>query len=626
MGGAKRKRGRTRRAAARTVAAPPPWSEVLRPFTRFAGPAAILTTGLVMLAWTWRTWPDPLVDYGREAYLAWQVAKGKTLYVDVAHFNGPLSVYVNALFLRIFGPSILALALTNAALAAGCIAMLYSLLVRLADRLAATLAGITFVTLFACARFVRIGNYNWLCPYSYELPHGVMLGIAALWCLDRYHRTRRPGWLAATGTALGLVALTKTEPLLAAAVAIVVGLALTLWSERPTGTRLFRLLGAFAAGLLLPLLATFLFFVAKMPAPEVLRGPLGYWRTLSRPEFAALPMYREGLGIDDVAGNLRKFALATWWYGVFLVPGVAAAFALRGVRRRAALIVTVGIVSLAAAARLVPVKGWLQAARPMPLLLLLTTAGLLVAWFRGRGDADRASRLALSTALALFALALLAKMVLNARIYHYGFALAMPATLVLIAALLSWAPTLITRAGGEGRALRAFAAGVLVAGLGAHLGHMQRVLAHQTNLLGDGGDAFYGDDRVPPLAELLGQIRQRVGPNQTLVLLPEGVMLNYLSRRESSISYVQFSPVVMMLWGEARIQQAFEASPPDFVAIVHRDNQHEGARFFGRDYARAFLGRVQESYHPVWQTGAPPLRDGRFGLVLLERNSLSTSK
>jgi hypothetical protein len=154
-----------------------------------------------MLASTWRTWPDPLVDYGREAYLAWQVAGGKTLYVDVAHFNGPLSVYVNALFLRIFGPSILALALTNAALAAGCIAMIYSLLVRVADRLAATFAGITFVTLFACARFVRLGNYNWLCPYSYELPHGVMVGIAALWCLDRYHRTRRLGWLAAMGAA-----------------------------------------------------------------------------------------------------------------------------------------------------------------------------------------------------------------------------------------------------------------------------------------------------------------------------------------------------------------------------------------------------------------------------------------
>lgn len=579
-----------------------------------------------MLAWTWRTWPDPLVDYGREAYLAWQVARGKTLYLDVAHFNGPLSVYLNALFLRIFGPSILALALANAALAAGCIAMLYSILLRVADRLAATLAGIAFVTLFACAGFVRIGNYNWLCPYSYELPHGVMLGIAALWCLDRYQRTSRLGWLAATGTALGLVALTKTEPLAAAGLAVVVGLGLTLWTERPAGPRLFHLLAAFAAGVLLPLLAAFVFFASRMPAAEVFRGPLGYWRAASRPEFAALPMYREGLGTNDVAGNLRKLGVVTWWYGVIFAPSVAAAIALRGARRRAGLLLVVGLVGVAAAMLLVPTRAWLQAARPLPLFLLITTVGLFVAWVRVRGDADRASRLALGTSLALFSLLLLAKMVLNARIYHYGFALAMPATLVLIAALVSWAPALITRVGGDGRILRAVAAGVLVAGLVGHLGLVQRRLARQTNVLGQGADAFYGDDRVPPLAELLEQIRQRVGPNQTLVLLPEGVLLNYLSRRESSVPYVQFSPVVMMLWGETRIQRAFEASPPDFVALVHRDNQHEGARFFGKDYARTFLERVKESYHPVWRTGAAPLRDGRFGLVLLERNRLTASK
>jgi len=578
-----------------------------------------------MLAWTWRTWPDPLIDFGREVYHAWQVTKGKTLYVDLAHFSGPLSVYLNAGFLRVFGPSILALALANAALAAGCVAMLYSILVRVADRLAATLAGLTFVTLFACGRFVRIGNYNWLCPYSYELPHGVMLGIAALWCLDRYHRTRRLGWLAATGAVLGLTALTKTEALAAAGLAVVTGLGLTVWVERPTGARRIRLFVVFAVGVLVPLGATFLFFVTKMPAAEVLRWPLGYWRAASRPEFAALPMFKEGLGIDDVAGNLRRLALATWWYAVILAPGVAAAIALGRARRRAVLTAVVAVVSIAAAALLVPIDGWLQAARPLPLFLLLTTAGSLAAFVRARGDAARASQYALQTALAVFALALLAKMALNARIYHYGFALAMPATLVLVAALVSWAPALITRAGGEGRALRAVAAGVVVVGIGAHLVLVQRLLARQTNVLGEGADALYGDDRVPPLAELLDEIRQRVGPTQTLAALPEGVLLNYLARRESSVPYFEFGPFAMLLWGETKIARDFEASPPDFVALVHRDTSHEGARFFGKDYAQPIMGWVEANYRPVWHTGAPPLEDGRFGLVLLERNRLTQS-
>jgi hypothetical protein len=42
---------------------------------RFAGPLAIAVAGVAMLAHTWRTWPDPLIDFGRELYLAWRVSE-----------------------------------------------------------------------------------------------------------------------------------------------------------------------------------------------------------------------------------------------------------------------------------------------------------------------------------------------------------------------------------------------------------------------------------------------------------------------------------------------------------------------------------------------------------------------
>ncbi|HEY1628509.1 MAG TPA: hypothetical protein VGF52_01550, partial [Tepidisphaeraceae bacterium] len=50
---------------------------------------AISLTFLIMLAWTWGTWPDPIVDFGRELYVPWQLTQGKILYRDIAYFNGP---------------------------------------------------------------------------------------------------------------------------------------------------------------------------------------------------------------------------------------------------------------------------------------------------------------------------------------------------------------------------------------------------------------------------------------------------------------------------------------------------------------------------------------------------------
>jgi hypothetical protein len=240
--------------------------------SRVAGPLAVAIVAAGMLNRTWQTWPDPLVDYGREIYLAWQLSEGKMLYDDIVHFNGPLSAYFNALAFRVAHCGILGVAMANGLVAVACVAMLYALLHRLSDHVAATMAALTFVTVFACSRYYVSGNYTWLCSYSHELPHGVALGVATLWCLAGYQRSRRLAWLVAMGTALGLVALTKPETFSAGVLAATAGLTATLARERPSRRRLCGQALAVVAGAAGPLLVTFLWFVRRMPASEVLRG------------------------------------------------------------------------------------------------------------------------------------------------------------------------------------------------------------------------------------------------------------------------------------------------------------------------------------------------------------------
>jgi hypothetical protein len=64
----------------------------------------------VLAGWSWRKWPDPLIDFGRELYVPWQITGGKVLYRDIASLFGPLSPYVNALWMRMFGVSLMTLA------------------------------------------------------------------------------------------------------------------------------------------------------------------------------------------------------------------------------------------------------------------------------------------------------------------------------------------------------------------------------------------------------------------------------------------------------------------------------------------------------------------------------------
>src|SRR5262245_62458868 len=57
----------------------------------WTAPVLLILTGIIMTVWTWQTWADVTVDFGRELYVPWQLTEGKILYRDIAYFGGPLA-------------------------------------------------------------------------------------------------------------------------------------------------------------------------------------------------------------------------------------------------------------------------------------------------------------------------------------------------------------------------------------------------------------------------------------------------------------------------------------------------------------------------------------------------------
>ena len=96
-----------------------------------AGPLVIAVVSVAMLVWLWRSWPDVLIDFGRELYIAWQLAEGKALYTDIAYFNGPLSPYLNSIWFRLFGVSLTTLIVCNIIIVTVLIVLLYWVLMEI---------------------------------------------------------------------------------------------------------------------------------------------------------------------------------------------------------------------------------------------------------------------------------------------------------------------------------------------------------------------------------------------------------------------------------------------------------------------------------------------------------------
>jgi 4-amino-4-deoxy-L-arabinose transferase-like glycosyltransferase len=612
----RRKDPKSRPAAA---AAGPTTAERAAP-DRWAAPVVIAIAALVMLRWSWGTWPDPIVDFGRELYVPWRLAEGETLYRDLAYFNGPLSPYVNATWFRLFGVSLRVLVCANIAITSALLVLLYVLLSRIGSRMSALLACLVFVFVFGFSRYSVVGNYNYVCPYSHEMTHGLVLSLAALFFLGRYVRDRRLRDVALCGVSVGLASLTKPEIFLAVLPAALVGIALALLSQREPRERAPTVGAAFLACALAPPLAAVALLSLAMHPAEAVQATLGGMQWLFSPEITSLPFYHVIMGTNrTMESAVMLLIMALWYVLLFAIP---AGLGLFGPSRRQPVRTAVACFLAVAFAFLwhpekVPMLDML---RPLPLVMLLTLGVSAVLYFCST-DCDVRSRLVLPIAMALFALFLLAKIILFARFNSYGFGLAMPATLLLVVLLWDWAPRAIELFGGTPLPLRGTTLAVLLAFVATCLAITGRRFAGQNVLVGSGGDSMWVDDRGREVNRALGEMRQLVPEGATLAVIPEGIMLNYLSRRVNPTPYVSLMPVEVLMFGEERILEAFQEHPPDYVVATDGPTSEYGFAGFGA-YAEQLARFFKTDYVVL---GRGPVQDGsQLHAVLLMRTSAAT--
>lgn len=565
--------------------------------------AAIGAAFVAALAWTWGTWPDAIVDFGRELYVPWRMSEGALLHRDLAWFNGPLSPHVNALLFELFGVGLSTLVWANAAIFAGALGLLHFVLRRATSRGAATVACIVVIATCGFGQHVGIGNYNQLAPYSHEATHGLFLALVSLALLTAWSGRGSIVLVLGAGFATGLAFLTKPETFVASLAGSVALLALASFNAR------FRQVRAFVAFALGALTAVLLAWSLQVPAhgsDAAWRSTLGAWPELASSSVSTLKFYREGMGVDAPLANLGW--MLAWTAGALAVLGIASASGAL-VARRTSERAGAGAAMLVAAlvlAALWSVLAWSQAARPWPLISLATLAVTAGAIVRQRG-ADRRPVLAGFAALSL---ALLAKMLLNARLVQYGFTLALPATALVAALLWSNLPALLARRAVPEVVSRAAGAALLLALMASSLAATHRYHQRKIATLGDGADEFRTDVRGHVIGATLEWLeRQRAASDRplTLVALPEGVMINYLARMENPTPYFNFMPPELVLFGEERILAALRENPPDIVLLTHKNTAEYGFPWFGRDYGQPLLRWCMDNYSSVALFGDPPL-------------------
>lgn len=542
-------------------------------------------------------WPDALVDFWRNLYIPWRLSEGALLYTDVTDWYGPLPSLVAGAAFSLFGPGLDVLVALNTAVALGCLLTLRAVLRQVGDRASAWVGSAVFVLVFCFGQYTLLGNYNFITPYVSQATwgfFGVLLTLEGALANTKDESPR--GWLIA-GVGLAIAWLSKAETLLAASV---VPLALTVLRRRLPPRHFF--VGFAAVGVPVWLLLTaeggwgyglraFNQVIAFSLSPDV------------RATLESVPIFRTDLGTDAPLENL----LSHLGRGAALLAVIAlVALSPRGWQRSRPVTAVLGV---AGAVAVVALSDWLRMGRALLLPVVLTAVLSTVAALRG------VKKWAPLSLLSLAALAMLARMALNVRLYHYGFTMAVLATMVAVHLLVFEAPRFRLAEGAvPPRWLVLGAAALVLAGSARLTAHSLEMHGAKKVTVGAGRDAFLAfapaQQRHPGLVNDMMAAVERYTPGaKTLVVFPDSAAVSYLTRRPSPIPEFEFNPVSLGFSGAAQVLERLQAHPPDVVLLCSYDLRSHGTPFFGATDAsgRALAAWVKAHYLPVAAGPSGPL-------------------
>jgi hypothetical protein len=528
--------------------------------------AIVVAVGAFVTAQSWHGWLDPIVDTGRDLYIPEQLRHGARLYRDIAYYYPPLTPLLLAIVTAVIGSSLDAYVAIGGSVALLTILALYALGRVCGGRAAGFGAALLFAACSVAGR--NTWGTNYFFPYAHAATFAMLFFVGFLALLAAYLFVARRSWWLVAALACALAASwTKAEY----AVFTTVVIAAAFLAHR-IGLRWW--IGYAVAALVSIAAVAAIFrgtgwFSGNVAPATMLRSP--YLRTF----------YRNVAGLDQWPSLLARSAAAalillvfTWSAAGMPSPG-------------------------GGEVRWTPVRRSLQV-----VLCLVTGAALLP------GDSFFRAWTVVQLALVPFALRrprepllllLAASLSTTSRVFFniapvwYGFVFIVPlyALAAHLLARFRWALALI--------------GAVAVLSIGqAHVAYARKTAAVTT-----ARGTFY--DALPGRAAAIADLQKLRVPS--LVVIPEGLALNYLLAVPTPLRYYTFTPPEAAdPESEARLLAEFDAKRPEWIAVVPRRMSEFGAEEFGVDYDRRLALWIRAHY-----AAAATIRRPGFSIVLLRR-------
>ena len=556
----------------------------------------LLWIGLIVVAASWtffqsyQKWLDPIIDVGRDLYIPGELLNGEKLYRDVLYIYPPLTPYLLSSITWMFGNRLPVYIVLGVIVSASVVTALYFVARTTIHQNAAGVVALLFVTL----NFTGTSSWgsNFIFPFAHAATFGTSFFLLYLAFITLHlFVKRRPGYYF-LAFAFGLLASwTKIEFALSVTVTLI-----TIFIVY--GLPLWYLLYSLLIGLT-SLAAVSFFFYDTPIGHHWLWDNIFPHLLLKGPE--ARFFYAQVLGIDELgkrtAGILNGALLIAIYTGLLAgIDRIASGLWLRDQRRRnvALAVLLIAMISLSwqlADDRFFRAWALLQ-------ILLVPLAAL----------ENKRSPLLL---LLLFSLCNSIRIYFNLAPVWYGFYLILATYLLIAYFLFRYLPE---RGVYSSQTAMLWIPMFLLIMTRGQIEQAEKYSLKAYPIKTAQG-RFYDTsrDRATTIQDLLHYLEK--SRYSGLVVMPEGLTLNYFSGIGSPLSFHTFTPIeTANPEVERRILEELERFQPELIAINDRDVTEFGRQAFGVDYNRRLIAYLQKHYFllRIWDSPS-------FKLALLRR-------
>jgi len=542
----------------------------------------------IFLALYWGKFGDPVIDCGREAYIPFAMADlGKVLFKDIICIYGPVPYYLNAFIVKLFGANFNTCYLIGVMLSYLFLFGIYNLAKRFLNANLACLYG--FIILFVCVLNPSISNF--IFPYSYAIVYSLVFAVFHLIFLFKFIDSvsfRAPDYkkLCVSALFLALCLLSKLDfipcilPFL-----IILAVYRKVLSPRVFAKICLSFLIPFFAVILILIFqhVTFqnLIFNFKMISNMAHSPSLQYFYTVCTGYF---------FDFKKTFMFIPKFLLLSL---IFIITGILGYFTFK-IKNTFLKISTVFIISIFFAAVLFVLNLVRYIFLYLPLLIL-TFFIIKIFIFGFKKFKTPETRFSCSDveiySFILFSILFSLKTLFG--LFHelYG-------TFYLPFVLLSFLIIiLIIIKNHKPLAIEAIKTiSIVIIAVFALQNFLIFFTVKNTPLKTPSGVIYMEKPLAASMDNAIKYLKADLKENDTVLVLPEGLIINFILKKESPFYNTSFTPLDFDAYGEEYLIENLSNSVPKYLLIFKRNYNDYGKNFICEDFGQKFCEKIDEIY------------------------------